>query len=295
MLRSIYLLSFLLLQSLFAFAGNVKENVPSSFDLYVCIGQSNMAGRATLTPEVMDTLQNVYLLNDKGNFEPAVNPLNRYSTVRKDLSMQRLGPAYGFAKEMARQTKRPVGLVVNARGGSSINSWLKGSKDGYYEEALSRVRIAMKQGGVLKAILWHQGEADCSNPEAYKQKLISLVKDLREDLGMPNLPVVVGQISQWNWTKREAGTVPFNQMIKKVSSFIPHSDWVSSKGLGWYKDEKDPHFNTEAQLLLGKRYAKKVLKFYKHHLWVMSPTSYQLLHSAMFNGCKGTAFFETNK
>ena len=264
MLRSIYLLSFLLLQSLFAFAGNVKENVPSSFDLYVCIGQSNMAGRATLTPEVMDTLQNVYLLNDKGNFEPAVNPLNRYSTVRKDLSMQRLGPAYGFAKEMARQTKRPVGLVVNARGGSSINYWLKGSKDGYYEEALSRVRIAMKQGGVLKAILWHQGEADCSNPEAYKQKLISLVKDLREDLGMPNLPVVVGQISQWNWTKREAGTVPFNQMIKKVSSFIPYSDWVSSKGLGWYKDEKDPHFNTEAQLLLGKRYAKKILKFYKH-------------------------------
>ena len=264
MLRSIYLLSFLLLQSLFAFAGNVKENVPSSFDLYVCIGQSNMAGRATLTPEVMDTLQNVYLLNDKGNFEPAVNPLNRYSTVRKDLSMQRLGPAYGFAKEMARQTKRPVGLVVNARGGSSINSWLEGSKDGYYEEALSRVRIAMKQGGVLKAILWHQGEADCSNPEAYKQKLISLVKDLREDLGMPNLPVVVGQISQWNWTKREAGTVPFNQMIKKVSSFIPYSDWVSSKGLGWYKDEKDPHFNTEAQLLLGKRYAKKILKFYKH-------------------------------
>ena len=36
MLRSIYLLSFLLLQSLFAFAGNVKESVPSSFDLYVC-------------------------------------------------------------------------------------------------------------------------------------------------------------------------------------------------------------------------------------------------------------------
>lgn len=158
---------------------------------------------------------NVYLLNDKGNFEPAVNPLNRYSTVRKDLSMQRLGPAYGFAKEMTRKTKRPLGLVVNARGGSSINSWLKGSKDGYYEEALSRIRIAMKQGGVLKAILWHQGEADCSNPEAYKQKLISLVKDLREDLNMPDLPVVVGQISQWNWTKREAGTVPFNQMIKK--------------------------------------------------------------------------------
>lgn len=268
MSRVIYLLFFSLLQSLLAFAGNVndstKENIPSSLDLYVCIGQSNMAGRATLMPEVMDTLQNVYLLNDKGSFEPAVNPLNRYSTIRKDMSMQRLGPVYGFAKEMSRQVKRPVGLVVNARGGSSINSWLKGSKDGYYEEAISRIRIALKQGGVLKAILWHQGEADCSNPEAYKQKLISLMNDLREDLGMPDLPVVVGQISQWNWTKREAGTAPFNKMIKKVTSFISNSDWVSSKGLGWYKDETDPHFNTEGQLILGKRYAEKVLKYYKY-------------------------------
>ena len=266
MLRSIYLLSFLLLQSLFAFAGNVKENVPSSFDLYVCIGQSNMAGRATLTPEVMDTLQNVYLLNDKGNFEPAVNPLNRYSTVRKDLSMQRLGPAYGFAKEMARQTKRPVGLVVNARGGSSINSWLKGSKDGYYEEALSRVRIAMKQGGVLKAILWHQGEADCHHPEAYKEKIIQLMTDLRNDLEMPDLPVVVGQIAQWNWTKKPyipEGTKPFNDMIKDISTFLPHSACVSSEGLTPLKDETDPHFDAASQITLGKRYAKEVKKLIK--------------------------------
>ncbi len=66
----------------------------------------------------MDTLQNVYLLNDKGNFEPAVNPLNRYSTVRKDLSMQRLGPAYGFAKEMTRTNETP------SRTGSKCAWWL---------------------------------------------------------------------------------------------------------------------------------------------------------------------------
>lgn len=148
-------------------------------------------------------------------------------------------------------------------GESSINAWLKGSKNGYYEEALSRIRIAMKQGGHLKAILWHQGEADCSNPEEYKQKLILLIKSFREDLGMPELPVIVGQISQWNWTKREAGTAPFNKMIRKVSSFIPYSDWVSSKGADYYKDETDPHFGTKGQLLIGKRYAKKVYKFYK--------------------------------
>lgn len=249
-----------LLQSLPILAGGARVSVPTDLDIYLCIGQSNMAGRAKLTPELMDTLPNVYLLNDKGDFEPAVNPLNRYSTVRKELSMQRLGPSYSFAKTLVQKTKRPIGLVVNARGGSSINSWLKGSKDGYYEEALSRIRIALKRGGTLKAILWHQGEANCANPDAYKVKLQSLISGFREDLGLPELPVVVGQISQWNWTKREEGTVPFNKMIRKVSTFIPYTDWVSTKGLDCYKDETDPHFGTNGQLLLGERYAEKVLR-----------------------------------
>lgn len=159
------------------------------------------------------------------------------------------------------KTGRPVGLVVNARGGSSINSWLKGAKDGYYEQALERVRTALKNGGVLKAILWHQGEADCADPEAYKQKLISLFTSLREDLGMPELPVVVGQISRWSaWTKRKNGTKAFNKMIRKVHTFLPYSACVSSKGLGCLKDATDPHFGTEGQLLLGKRYAREVLR-----------------------------------
>lgn len=40
--------------------------------------------------------------------------------------MQGVGPAYSFAKTMATQTGRKIGLVVNARGGSSIQSNLPG-------------------------------------------------------------------------------------------------------------------------------------------------------------------------
>ena len=142
------------------------EKPLKTLDLYLCIGQSNMAGRGKLSPEVMDTLQNVYLLNADGQFEPAVNPLNRYSTIGKGLSWQQVGPAYGFAKTMATK-KHPVGLIVNARGGSSIRSWVKNAKQsgGYYDEAIRRAKEAMKYG-TLKAIIWHQGEADCHHPEA---------------------------------------------------------------------------------------------------------------------------------
>ncbi|MCS2591825.1 sialate O-acetylesterase [Bacteroides thetaiotaomicron] len=139
------------------------EKPLKTLDLYLCIGQSNMAGRGKLSPEVMDTLQNVYLLNADDQFEPAVNPLNRYSTIGKGLSWQQVGPAYGFAKTMATK-KHPVGLIVNARGGSSIRSWVKNAKQsgGYYDEAIRRAKEAMKYG-TLKAIIWHQGRSRLSS------------------------------------------------------------------------------------------------------------------------------------
>lgn len=242
---------------------NAKNNKHENLDIYVCIGQSNMAGRAVLPSELTDTLDNVFLLNSDGVFEKAVNPLNRYSNIRKDISIQRLGPAYEFGITISRLTKSDVGLVVNARGGSSINSWIKGSKDGYYEKTLSRIREAMKYG-VVKAILWHQGETDCAYSDKYMEKLQKLITELRTDLGMEDLPVVVGQISKWDgWTKRPEGTRAFNEMITTVSDFIPNSGFVTSEGIKPYKDEFDPHFDTGGQLLLGKRYAYKIIDLLK--------------------------------
>ena len=256
---SIYLFSllYLLIAEPIQVLSQIRQ-APKELDFYLCIGQSNMAGRGTLTSEVMDTLQGVWLLNASGIFEPAVNPLNRYSTIRKELSLQRMGPVYSFAKEMHLLSERPIGLVVNARGGSSINSWLKGSPDGYYEEALKRVEEAQTRGGHLRAVIWHQGEADCAYPEAYLRKLVQFITDLRHDLKCPDIPVVVGEISHWNWTKRSEGTRPFNSMINQIIHFLPYTLCVSSEGLSPDINESDPHFDTESQIILGQRYAKAV-------------------------------------
>lgn len=80
------------------------------------------------------------------------------------------------------------------------------------------------------------------------------------------LPFIVGQIAQWNWTKKPyipEGTKPFNDMIKEISTFLPHSACVSSEGLTPLKDETDPHFDAASQITLGKRYAKEVKKLIK--------------------------------
>lgn len=246
--------------NLFLFLLMFQMATAQEYDLFLCIGQSNMAGRGALTEAVSDTLSDVFLLNDKGEFEKAVNPFNKYSTIRKDLKMQGVSPAYSFSKAVASVTGRKVGLVVNARGGSSILSWKKGAKDGYYEEALSRVKAAMAQGGVLKAVLWHQGESDVSRMEIYKEHLMELVTDLRKDLEMPDLFFVAGEIAEWG---RNSNAVErnkaFNRLISHITEFIPNSACISSEGAFPLINRTDPHFDTDTQLIMGERYAKEVL------------------------------------
>lgn len=221
-------------------------------DLFLFIGQSNMAGRGILTDRYKRGIENTYLLTPAGDMEPARNPLNKYSTIRKRLELQGVGPAYSFAKAVTKKTGHPLGLVVNARGGSSIDSWLKGAEDGYYDEALWRIRRALKFG-TLKAVIWHQGESDSRAPEAYLPKLLKLIADLRHDLGDAQLPFIVGELAEW---RKDGTSEAFNRMLRTLPARMPHTYCVSSRELVPLADENDPHFSADSQIILGRRYAE---------------------------------------
>lgn len=232
---------------------NPMPSVPK-LDIFLFIGQSNMAGRGYIADNYKGYIANTYLLTPTGTMELARNPLNKYSTIRKQLDLQGVGPAYSFAKEIVKKTGHSVGLVVNARGGSSICSWLKGASDNYYGEALSRIRQALRYGN-LKAIIWHQGESDSRKPEEYMPKLKQLVNDLRKDLRDEKIPFIVGELAEWRETSEQ-----FNAMLRTISQQIPFSYCVSSRELVPLIDETDPHFSADSQFILGKRYAEAVYR-----------------------------------
>ena len=51
----------------------------------------------------------------------------------------------------------------------------------------------------IKGVLWHQGEADTLNDEradSYETKLHQLIADLRADLGIADLPFIVGNLGE---------------------------------------------------------------------------------------------------
>ncbi|WP_168442483.1 sialate O-acetylesterase [Pontiella desulfatans] len=219
---------------------------PKKLHVYLLIGQSNMAGRAPYTSEEEGIIDGTFLLNGSDIWEPAEIPLNQYSTIRKELSLQKLNPGYTFAQTMAASNSAvSIGLVVNARGGTSIDLWAKGGT--YYNEAIRRAQIA-QTNATLKGILWHQGEADRDIPTGYINKLTNLVFNLRNDLGKPNLPFVAGEI-------HESVSLQINSQINQLPGLVPFSGVAGSAGLSLIDDF---HFDNASQKLLGRRYAAEM-------------------------------------
>ncbi|WP_445737868.1 sialate O-acetylesterase [Mariniflexile sp.] len=229
------------------------EKLPE-LDLFLSIGQSNMAGRATIKPLLgdLDPVENAYLMADAGQFIDAVNPFNLYSSTRKEVGLQQIGPSFSFSKKIAAAISNQIGFVVNARGDTDMDEWDE-KTDNLYAQAILRA-IEAQKWGTFKAVLWHQGEANITPTEVseYPQQLANLVANLRDDLGNPNLFFVAGQLGQF-----KAGHADFNEMLKTIPTSITNSAWVSSLGL---TDKGDGlHFDRNSQIIFGERYADRVL------------------------------------
>ncbi len=234
-----------------------RDSIINGLDIYLLIGQSNMAGRAEMEEGDLDSLDHVYLFNGS-TWENATNPLNKYSTVRKGMEFQKLGPGYAFAKKLAGESGKKIGLVVNAMGGTSIAQWQKGytweNDFDLYEQAISQVE---KMGGKarIKGIIWHQGENDQNNPAIYMDLLKRFIADLRNDIG-GQIPFFAGEIGKWRPVSEG-----INQVIRDIPHQINNAYYVASDDLTPLNgDLNDPHFDSRSQRILGERYAGKVME-----------------------------------
>lgn len=232
------------------------------FHLYLLIGQSNMASRAPHEAEDLSTPERVFLFNglnqwEKGAAGPVLNhPVkfnlqgtNRYSSVEVLSKSNGLSLGSTFARTLTDAFPHiAVGLISNARGGTTLAEWQKGSGTELYEEAIRRTKEAMKTG-TMKGILWHQGESDVSHVNTYLSDLNTFITTMRADLDLPNVPFLAGQILPG---KSES----FNKMLESIGQIITNSDWVSSSDTASIGDGS--HFNSASQRLLGQRYARKL-------------------------------------
>ncbi|WP_211253760.1 sialate O-acetylesterase [Flavobacterium daejeonense] len=252
-MRIVLELMICLLLNIGTFYGQ-KVNSNNTLDLYLLIGQSNMAGRGVIDDESQHTSENILTLDKTGNWVVAKDPLHF------DKPYAGVGPGLSFAQAMLEdQGKIKIGLIPCAWGGSPIKVWSSGAKyfeNFPYDEAIARAKIAM-QKGQLKGILWHQGESDndASRSVVYFEKLKELIANFRKDLNAPNLPFIAGEIGRFN----QADYI--NKIVNTLPTEVENTAVVSSEGLVDKGDQL--HFDSASARELGKRYAeamKKILK-----------------------------------
>lgn len=237
-----------------------SESLPQkNIELFLLAGQSNMAGRGALDAESAKANPRILKWTVDGKWEPATEPLH----------WDKAGAGAGLAKPFAevlveKQPSLTVGLIPAACGGSSIKSWVPGgyhdqTKSHPYDDALKRAKAAMTFGK-LKAILWHQGESD-ANPKAaaeYEQKLKELIERFRNDLGLPDLPVYIGQLGRFPDKPWNESQEAIDKAQQQVAATLPNVYFISSEGLLSKGDNL--HFSTEALRVFGQRYAEAYLK-----------------------------------
>jgi len=254
MLCSIASLLFLLAPHLSA-ADVAIPDKPEDFHLFLLVGQSNMAGRGKVEEQDLKTHPRVLSLDKGLTWVPAADPLHFDKPT-----IVGVGLGKTFALDYAKQHPGvTVGLVPCAVGGSPISSWEPGALDKAtkthpYDDMLPRIREAMKSG-VLKGILWHQGESDAgkeATTAVYEEKLHTLIKRFRTELNAADVPFVAGQMGQfedrpWSELKKRIDAVHQSLPGKVRRTAFAKSDGLTHKG-------DKVHFDSASYRELGHRY-----------------------------------------
>ena len=218
---------------------------PEPRDIFLLIGQSNMAGRGQVEDQDEILHPRIFKQTEDRKWVPAIDPLH---FDKPEITGVGLGSSFARAVANA-ESNAVIGLIPAAYGGSSLDEWKPGSR--HYTNAVERTRLALSKGGRLRAILWHQGESDLA-PErmaTYPQRFADLVARLRADLNAPDVPIIVGELFVG-----QPANGPMNAMLNTLPKTVTRCATVSANDL---TDKGNPaHFDSPSLRELGRRYAQ---------------------------------------
>ena len=225
--------------------------------VFIMAGQSNMAGRGIVEPEDTVTDKRILSINKDGQVIIAKEPLHFYEPERTGLDC-----GLSFAKTLVKKLPDSISILMipTAVGGSSIIQWLNDSvyrNVKLFSNFLEKLEIG-KQTGIIKGILWHQGESDANekNIPLYKQRLGLLFSKFRTAVGNNALPVLMGELGSFSGDNENFSLI--NKAIYEYAAEDKNSKVISTKDL---KDKGDHlHFNSKGQRTMGRRFAKEFLK-----------------------------------
>ena len=252
---------------------SVYADPDPNFHIYLAFGQSNMEGQGTIEEKDKTVDPRFQMLSTIDNFNG--RKLGTWNDAIPPLANKHggLGPTDYFGRTLVEKLdpQIKVGVVVVAIAGCSIVAfdspldqgymstqagWFKDIVKDYGDDPYQRlVEMAKKakEDGVIKGIIFHQGETDEGDgdwPGKVKKVYDRLVKDIGLD---ENIPFFAGEVPYEGSSK---GT---NNNIRKLPQQSKNFYIVSAEGLNDL-DMMRIHFSSQGYRDFGKRYAEKVME-----------------------------------
>lgn len=227
---------------------------------FLMIGQSNMAGRGFLNDVPLIYNHQISMLRN-GRWQTMWEPVN-YDRPNAGIG---LAASFAAAWHLSNETGK-IGLIPCADGGTSLADWdVNGA---LFQHAVSQAKLAQKTSS-LQGILWHQGENDSQpdNARYYGEKFAVIIKTLREELGVPDIPLLIGGLGDFLtegvYGAYFASYTEVNQALKKYAENNPNCYFVTASGLTANPDKI--HIDASSQRIFGVRYFESFQK--KQHVF----------------------------
>jgi carbohydrate esterase-like sialic acid-specific acetylesterase len=249
-----------------------STGVDPNFFIFLLFGQSNMEG--VPQPEAEDRVENPRVkVMAYDNCAGLGRVYNEWYTASPPLHSCGLGVGPGdyFGKALADAfPDATIGLVPNAIAGVDIDFFRKGvtsarrgefrippdnQRSTAYDMIIERARLA-QEVGVIKGILFHQGESDSGEPNRgqWVGKLQEIVADLKADLGLGDVPFLAGELL-YNASGGCCGN-SLNPLIATLPTAIPNAFAISADGLA---NIDAFHFDLPGQREFGRRYGQTMI------------------------------------
>ena len=273
-----------------------KQAGKSPVKVFVLAGQSNMEGQGAIGGSQKGTLETLvkdpasaerykHLVGKDGKWVARDDVWCSYGTkgaltVGGFAADGCIGPELGFGWKVGDFLDNQVLLIKVAVGGTSLaGDWRPpssgGKVGGWYQEMIKSVKGHLQNlkadfsnydggGYEIVGFGWHQGWQDgCAQPMAdeYETNMVNFIKDVRRDLGVPNLPFVIGGSGFGGWEQKVVRRLQISTAQKAAAEreeFRGNVRYVETRGF-FRPREVSPHGfgyhwngNAETYWLIGE-------------------------------------------